>query len=170
MTGSAHHTDALSEADIERYARQIIVPGVGEAGQLRLCSTTVLVDGNVDGARAAASYLNAAGLYVCDDATSRTRVDCVLLADFPTLPSERLRALVAAAPLAAWYAFVDGRLTGGLADASHPIPAVGSHRAPLSAPWTAVAHRIAGADAAATVIAAVLLWVRPGQSYEIALF
>jgi hypothetical protein len=54
----------LSEEQIERYARQIIVPGIGAEGQKTLCAAEIFVDGHAAGRTVAAQYLRAAGMRV----------------------------------------------------------------------------------------------------------
>jgi adenylyltransferase/sulfurtransferase len=55
---------ALSEAQIRRYSRHILLPDVGGTGQARLLAATVSIDLSIDtpAAIAAATYLAAAGL------------------------------------------------------------------------------------------------------------
>ncbi|MCA9315858.1 MAG: hypothetical protein KDB73_10235, partial [Planctomycetes bacterium] len=50
--------------DLERYARQVVLPEVGLAGQRRLLSAEVVVEGHGLTARVAARYLAAAGVRV----------------------------------------------------------------------------------------------------------
>jgi molybdopterin/thiamine biosynthesis adenylyltransferase len=52
----------LSEPQIERYSRQIILPEVGSRGQERLLGATVSIHGGGDAATVSASYLAAAGV------------------------------------------------------------------------------------------------------------
>lgn len=54
----------LSEAQIRRYSRHILLPDVGGTGQARLLAATVAIDLSTDppAAIAAATYLAAAGL------------------------------------------------------------------------------------------------------------
>jgi len=52
----------LTDAQIERYSRQIILPEVGSRGQERLLAASVAVAGNGTAARTAALYLAAAGI------------------------------------------------------------------------------------------------------------
>jgi molybdopterin-synthase adenylyltransferase len=54
----------LTEAQIRRYARHVLLPDVGGAGQARLLGATAIVDLAVDSAAAivAATYLAAAGV------------------------------------------------------------------------------------------------------------
>jgi molybdopterin/thiamine biosynthesis adenylyltransferase len=54
----------LDDAAIERYARQIVVPGIGAAGQEKLLESTVLLVGHPRGCATAALYLRAAGVNV----------------------------------------------------------------------------------------------------------
>lgn len=55
---------ALSEAQIRRYSRHILLPDVGGTGQARLLAATVTIDLSTDtpAAIAAATYLAAAGI------------------------------------------------------------------------------------------------------------
>jgi hypothetical protein len=169
MIGKLTEPPSLSESQIERYARQIIVPGVGAEGQVRLCAAEVFVDGHPEGRRIAAQYLRAAGVRVARATNPSTRIECVVLAGADHLPPERVAMLLGSAPCLAWYTLIDGGVRGGLADAEHPLPgALCAAREPL-ARRTHVAHRIAGADVATTTIAALLGWIKPGQSYELEL-
>jgi len=52
----------LTDAQIERYSRQIILPQVGGRGQERLCAATVILSGAASVVEPAATYLAAAGL------------------------------------------------------------------------------------------------------------
>lgn len=52
----------IDDRTIERYARQIVIAGIGAAGQERLLGTDVVVLGNGRGVRQAVLYLEAAGL------------------------------------------------------------------------------------------------------------
>lgn len=54
--------DALTDAERERYARHLSVPGVGEEGQLRLRRSSVLLIGTGGLGSPAAMYLAAAGV------------------------------------------------------------------------------------------------------------
>lgn len=57
----------LTEAQIRRYARQVIVSELGQDGQARLCATRVAIhgrDAQPEVARVASDYLQRAGLAV----------------------------------------------------------------------------------------------------------
>jgi molybdopterin-synthase adenylyltransferase len=59
LEGAAH--ERLSDDDVERYSRQLILEGVGEAGQRRLASAQVLVVGAGALGSPVIQYLAAAG-------------------------------------------------------------------------------------------------------------
>jgi adenylyltransferase/sulfurtransferase len=63
---------ALSDEQIDRYSRQIIVPGIGGRGQERLLAARVLIAGEDDVARTAALYLAGAGVGRIDLLAPRT--------------------------------------------------------------------------------------------------
>jgi molybdopterin/thiamine biosynthesis adenylyltransferase len=54
--------DQLSESEIERYSRQLLLPGMGEAGQVRLRRATAVVVGCGGLGGAAGLYLAGAGV------------------------------------------------------------------------------------------------------------
>ena len=66
----------LSDADLERYARQVIMPHVGENGQERLLAARVLVVGAGGLGAPVILYIAAAGsghiTLIDDDMLSRT--------------------------------------------------------------------------------------------------
>lgn len=65
-------TASLTDAEIDLYARQIIVPGVGAAGQLRLLSSPVYFPGQSADARLGRRYAAAAGMPVVHEAQAAT--------------------------------------------------------------------------------------------------
>jgi len=65
----------LAVSDIERWARQIILPEVGGRGQERLLGATAAVVGEGEAARFAADLLSRAGLRSGDAAASDVVVD-----------------------------------------------------------------------------------------------
>jgi hypothetical protein len=60
--GTAHATERLDESQLQQFARQVVLPGVGEQGQARLAEGHLCVLGAGFAADAAARYLEAAGL------------------------------------------------------------------------------------------------------------
>jgi hypothetical protein len=160
---------SLSADQVERFARQIIVPGVGAEGQLRLCAARVFVDGHPEGARIATQYLRAAGVTVYVATTPPPHLDCVVLAGACDLSPGRIRTLVEASPLVAWYAVVGRTVRGGLASKRFPMREAAPSSDEPDPLRRVIPHRIAGADVATTVVAALLGWMHPGESYELEL-
>lgn len=158
----------LTDEQIERFARQIIVQGVGAEGQLRLCTAEVFVDGHLEGRRTAERYLRAAGARVATATAPPPNLSCVVLAGTNDLVPERMTTLLNAAPLIAWYALVGRTIRAGLASAEMTIPDVPARDGARSR-HAVLAHRIAGADVATTAVAALLGWITPGDSYELEL-
>ena len=75
----------LNDADLERYARQVIMPDMGEAGQEALLAAKVLVVG-VGGLGAPAMlYLASAGIgnipIIDDDMVSRSDLEQICAVD-----------------------------------------------------------------------------------------
>jgi hypothetical protein len=66
----------LSDQQIERFARQIILPEVGGRGQARLLDATAAVAGSGGAARFARELLARAGLQTDGDAPADVVVDC----------------------------------------------------------------------------------------------
>jgi hypothetical protein len=169
MIPSPAEPHSLSADQVERFARQIIVPGVGAEGQLRLCAARVFVDGHPEGARIATQYLRAAGVTVYVATTPPPHLDCVVLAGACDLSPRRVSTLTETSPLVAWYTVVGRTVRGGLARSPFSMREVApSRNDPDPLPGT-IPHRIAGADVATTVVAALLGWMHPGESYELEL-
>lgn len=63
--------DPLSDAQLDRFARQILVSAIGYDGQVRILSSRVTVGGDGPAVDLAARYLKAAGISV--DASARTQ-------------------------------------------------------------------------------------------------
>src|SRR6185295_12008918 len=69
------HRMTLSEQQIERWARQIILPEVGGRGQARLLAATAAVAGTGGAARFARELLERAGLRTGGDGPADVVVD-----------------------------------------------------------------------------------------------
>ena len=67
-------TESLTDSEIDLYARQIIVPGVGAVGQLRLLSSPVYFPGASTDARLGRRYISAAGIPAAEDVEGATLI------------------------------------------------------------------------------------------------
>jgi len=140
----------LGDAEIERWARHVVLPEVGGRGQERLMASRVTVLGGGPASRHAADLLRRAGVTVTDR-DAGTVVDLRL--DAAGMPAGRDRALV-------W-----GRLHGASltvlafpVGARHPR-AAGGHgaaAAPVEAPLGACALHLLGALAATEALVVLL--------------
>jgi hypothetical protein len=158
----------LDDETVERYARQIIVPGIGAAGQAQLLATNVAVFGHPLGVDAARAYLTAAGVRVVTVPFGET-ADCVLLADLRGPTYEREIPPCSIDTPIAWYELRGPIVAGGLATRA-TLPRFASTPALVEAiedPCTIVAHRIGASDAAGLALAAILGWVAPGERHEL---
>ena len=169
MTASDTFLPPLRDEEIERYARQIIVPGIGAAGQARLCASRVTAVGNPEGVESALTYLASAGLHVLR-APGCAPVDCVVVADVePGL----VAAVSSVSPTAwaAWYVLDESTIRGGVTTVARLRPVLEAERAHGTQRRGAspLAHRIAGLDAACGVVAALLGWRLAGERYEVRL-
>jgi hypothetical protein len=79
---SAHPSVALTDEQIERYSRQIIVPRVGGTGQERLLSARLVIAGDLADIETVLAYMVAAGV---------GRID-LIIAGAPPLAPDRLIA------------------------------------------------------------------------------
>jgi adenylyltransferase/sulfurtransferase len=89
----------LSDAERERYARHLSIPGVGEEGQMRLRDSSVLVIGTGGLGSPAAMYLAAAGVgriaLVDEDTVERSNLQRQLLHRESTVGRPKLESAVA---------------------------------------------------------------------------
>ncbi len=151
---------ALSEAEIERYARQIVMPEIGMDGQQRLLASRVLVPGAGPGPAAARRYLEAAGVTTTGATQESAAVDCVVLAG-PTGESPargpKLEGLARV-----WYYTEGTKLVTGLVAPNQPLPAWPEPAAapgrPTGAAATLAVETAAGTEAAARTVAFLLGW------------
>jgi len=146
----------LDDEAIERYARQIVIPGVGAAGQERLLASCVLVAGNERGCRQAELYLRAAGVRVVRlNAAPAAAIDVVVIADSPALCATDRSTLLALAKPICWYAADERGFTSGV-HPSAPLPATSRNAAAYATSCADAAHDAAACDAAAVACAMLI--------------
>jgi hypothetical protein len=140
----------LDDAAIERYARQIVVPGIGAAGQEKLLESTVLLVGHPRGCATAALYLRAAGVKVAIDTP---RPSAIVIAGASTLSDDTLAWLASKQSPFCWYDVLENGFTSGVHPAS-PLP-----RSSGAQHESEAAVHDAGACAAAALACAVILGI-----------
>ncbi len=146
----------LGDDQVERYARQIVVPGIGAAGQEKLLASTVLVVGHPRGCRTAALYLRAAGVNVSSPlaAGSAREPDAVVLCDAAAIgEDERANLLARGAPVC-WYAADDAGFVSGVHVEAEPLLALFPVTAGPCGP--SATHDVAGCEAASLACAVLL--------------
>ena len=143
----------LTDADIERYARQIIVPGIGAGGQARLCAARIVVVGEEPGVRIATLYARALG---CTVVPAGSAADAIIVAGCAADDPGSSAPLAGAACPVIWYSLDETQIRSGVV---HPPDVLRPHtvRAPATAA-TDVMHAIAACDAAGTAAAVILGW------------
>jgi len=146
----------LDDDAIARYARQIVIPGVGAAGQQKLLESTVLVAGDARGCEQATLYLRAAGVNVVRWPTGiDASVDIVIVANAAGLDDEARTAVQSCGKPLCWYVIEDDGFTSGLHPAA-PLPGTPFQTAPAPVPESSTMHDAAACDAA-SVACAILL-------------
>lgn len=160
----------LDDAATLRYARQVVVPGIGGAGQEKLLACTVLVVGAARGVAQAALYLAAAGARVVRSIDEP--FDVAVAADAGGLDAATREALVSRGRPACWYVLDDDGFTAGV-HPGDPLPASvaktgpspdGEAPLPESPLHDSPVHDAAACDAASVACAIVLgLPLRAGQ-------
>lgn len=145
----------LDDDTIARYARQIVVPGIGAAGQERLLVAVVLVVGQERGAAQAALYLTAAGLRVISS-PEQGAFDLVVVADASGIEPHIRSAVLAAGRPTCWYRLDQEGFSSGVHPAAAlPLPA-NAVTGTTDDPVEESLHDAAACDVAALACAIVL--------------
>ncbi len=150
----------LSDAQIERWSRQILLPEVGGRGQRRLLDARVGVAGTGAGAAVCVQLLERAGVSVTDGMPEGAAVLVDLGGDAPTADTLARRAVALGIPLirgrhAGAAASVDtlvGRPCGCCAEPARD--AAGGAPAALAAPAAQAWAALVAAEVLAVVLAA----------------
>ena len=91
----------LSDADLERYARQVIMPDMGEAGQEALLAARVLIVGAGGLGAPVLLYLASAGIgsitIIDDDIVSRSDLNRQIIYQTEDISSQKVKQAAAAA-------------------------------------------------------------------------
>jgi len=162
----------LSDAEVERYARQLVIPELGIEGQTRLLECRVAVFGDPAGVCQATTYLRASGVgTVVEEALPE--VDLILIAGTEAVEPECLKDLFSLGPSVVWYAAGGEGFTTGFRSPGSVQPSPAGRRRELpgrSHQWKSGAtHAVAACDASARTIAALLGWPGAGGPGEVVL-
>ena len=155
---------ALSDAQLDRYARQIIIPEVGARGQETLLASRVWLLGHPSGVSMARRYLAASGITTMEGQEARN-ADCVLVAQPSELDTAILARVAACGRPIAWYELTPDGYRAGVQRDGGPIPAQHGESY-LHDDDAALRHAVAACDAAGSVIAALLGLELPQDVYE----
>lgn len=156
----------LTDEQIDRFARQIIVPGIGAVGQERLCATRVRVHGDPTGCRYVEAYARAVGMQI-----SAGEADYQVLAG--TAATTHSPASEHRQPAAtAWYRLTARGWTSGLGRSCEPtgrLPVEGPPTSEISVAANEALHAAAAADTINTLVARVLGWKSGDEVHEVCL-
>ena len=149
---------ALSDAQLDRYARQIIIPEVGARGQEILLASRVWLVGHSGAVSMARRYLHASGLTTVEDPGTGD-VDCALVVQPSRAEAATLTRVVAGGWPVVWYELTRYGYRAGIHRT--PAPAPIELTAPLASPTAprvepAPEHAVAACDAACSVIGILL--------------
>ena len=159
---SSDGSTMLTDEDVERYARQIVVPGIGVSGQARICASSVYVIGEAAGAAYAETYARAAGFRTEIDADAR--LACVLVAGTRRLDSGLLAAAAErGCPVLFYEVTQSGVRCGRLAAGTALEPRADVAGCDEDEGF----HALGAADLVASAIAVVLDWSDVESTYEI---
>jgi len=154
----------LSDSDIDRYSRQIIVPGIGANGQARLCSAHFAIVGGDAGVRVATLYARALGAEVVPLGEN---ADVIIVAGSAKLATEVSAVSTKAGCPIVWYSVDEKRIAAGVVRPPDVLDA--SVFFPATPPSCDVMHAIAAGDAVATAAALILGWEDCASEYTAAL-
>jgi hypothetical protein len=159
---------SLSDVEIDWFARQIVVPGIGAQGQRRLLDASITVYGHPVGVEAAISYAQGTGIRAGTEHDPEAA--CIVAAGIDDVDEQALRRMRDSKVPVIWYAVRDGILTGGVrttGSGPFPEPIVVRPRGEPR-PKSAAAHRIAGCDAVGSAVCVILGWRLP-EPFEVRL-
>jgi hypothetical protein len=148
----------LTDTEVDWFARQIVIPGIGAIGQEKLVNASIAVCGNLIAVEEATSCAHAAGLEVANLTAAET-LSCIVATGLDDLDPDTLSQLAARTVPLVWYTLCRSILRGGvlypgdeLPKRVDPEPGTQEHRA-LNAE-----HRLAACDAIGTATCLVLGW------------
>jgi hypothetical protein len=161
---------SLDDSQLERYARQVIIPGVGTDGQERLLASRVWVVGYAPECAVAAEYLGGSGVTVCTSAGEP--IDCILACRLDAISDEELARLGTRDAALVWYILSGRELVAGSVmkfEGRRPTDAQSTPTEIRNQEETALGS-LAACDAAASTIALLLGWQDEAETKRESLF
>ena len=161
---------SLDDRQLERYARQIIIPGVGADGQARLLAGRVLVVGYGPERAVAAEYLTGSGVNICTSVGEP--IDCIVACRLDAVTDDELTQLGTQDAALVWYILGGRELAAGSVvrfDGRRPTHAL-STATKTRNPEESALGSLAACDAAASTIALLLGWQDEPESQRETLF
>jgi hypothetical protein len=160
---------SLDDSQLERYARQVIIPGVGTRGQERLLASRVLVVGCAPERAIAAEYLAGSGVIVCT--STDEPIDCILACRLDAITDGKLARLGTRDAALVWYILSGRELVAGCVarfDGKRPTHAHSTQTGILNQEENALGS-LAACDAAASTIALLLGWQDETETKRVSL-
>lgn len=153
---------SLTDVEIDWFARQIVVPGIGAQGQRRILDASITIYGHPVGVEAAVSYAKGTGIRVSVEHDPEAA--CIVAAGIDDVDEHGLRTMHESPVPVVWYAIRNGTLTGGVSTGTAPFPDPIPRDQTRPAP--AAAHRMAGCDAVGSAVCVILDWPLP-ERFEV---
>ncbi|TFH24697.1 MAG: hypothetical protein E4H03_02935 [Myxococcales bacterium] len=171
--GPAQGTGApLSNTDIDRFSRQIIIPGLGATGQACLMASSVFVVGDGPASALARSYARAAGLQIAKDPAS---ANCSVVGIEDRLTAEQQGCLENARSPIVWYRVDGAELRAGVVERVEDLATSAKPSTDTAAaqPTDEAARRamlaVAACDAIASTIGLLLGWAHADEDHRVRL-
>lgn len=155
----------LGDDDLERYARQIVVPGIGAAGQARICSSRVVVTGDPEGVACTERYARAVGFRTGSHEAGP--VACVLVAGASALDRRSPDSLLGLHCPTLWYELSPTGIRTGVIPPGSNSGEEEPQRPAGPPSGDPLLHQLAAADLVASAVGVVLDWRDTETGYHL---
>jgi hypothetical protein len=156
----------LTDTEVDWFARQIVIPGIGAIGQEKLVNASIAVCGNLIAVEEATSCARAAGPKVIGDIAVET-LSCIVAAGLDELDTDTASQLASRTVPLVWYTLSRSVLRGGVLQPGDDLPK--QYRLePITEEHLSrnAEHRLAACDAIGTAICLILGWPAP-EPFEV---
>ena len=111
----------LTDTEVDWFARQIIIPGIGAIGQEKLLNASIAVCGNPIAVEEAISCARAAGPKVIGDIAVK-KLSCIVAAGLDELGTDTASQLASRTVPLVWYTLSRSVLRGGVLQPGDELP------------------------------------------------